>query len=351
MKKKLGAKNLAAKDPLMKKGHVKVANENTKKENMPVQVSDRIFQLTLLSSVPFFVYVFIVLEVLYRYYWHPIEAVTVTCITAGVALTQYMFCQTFIRRRRQQWKKWIGGLSLLATILAFMVGIYLHYEFMLFWRKYKTMMSYSNVAASQNALQFEDAGTITFTQGTTLDKTRAVGFRDIRNSKTLCVAPVIDGQMGQNDPITFFAVGVNCCGWRASFHCSDAAIQGAKSGLLKLPASALVTESLEWTVDGHFDFESFDKAVELLKSVFAVSTAENYRMVQWVKDPKAATDMYRKRGLEAAITSMALFLVIGVLLSCADLARETRKQARFAKAYISANGGAVDYVGDDDDAA
>jgi len=209
---------------------------------------------------------------------------------------------------------------------------------MLFHFKYTNMMKYTNVAASQPALQFADAGSLLFTEGTTVDRTRAVGYRDIRTSQTLCVAPVVDSQMAATDETVFFAVGVNCCGWRASFHCDDSAKGGTRGGLLMLEPDMLVSPAMEWAVDGAFNFKSFEAAIDLQKSVFAVSAAKHHRMVRWVQDPLADIDNYRKRGLEAGILSCFAFLLTAVGLIVHDVLAEGVRQKKLAAQFMKTGG-------------
>merc|ERR1719213_387334 len=169
------------------------------------------------------------------------------------------------------------------------------------------MMRYSNVAASQNAQLFQDAGMLQFTSGTKVDATRAVGFRNIRTSKTLCVAPLVDSQMSKDDPIVFFAVGENCCGWRATFQCGGA---GANSGLLMLEPEMLTSPTMIWAVDGASDFVGFEKAVNLSQAVFSLPVQKNHRFLKWVPNPQENIDQYRHWAFKAAGFSCTLYFAI-----------------------------------------
>lgn len=324
-------------DPLLKKGQKKAASHAAKKANTVVPQSDRIFQLTILAVAPLLVYVLVLFMTIFWFFGSPVFVYGAASIIITVCLAYYLLVDAFIRQRTYKWKKWIGFLGAIAGVLGLSVGIIIHYEWMLFWRKYSKMMKYSNVAASQPALQFEDAGSLLFTEGSTLDKTRAVGYRDIRSSKTLCLAPVVDGQMSQDDPITYYAVGEDCCGWRASFTCDDAA-KSARGGLLILHPSSLVSSSMEWIVDEVFDFKSFAKAVDLQKSVFATSTAENFRYIRWFKDPEQRIDAYRKRGLEAALLSVLAFIAGCCVMIGMDVYNEDRRQRKFATDMMQNDG-------------
>jgi len=218
-----------------------------------------------------------------------------------------------------------------AAFIALLVGLAIHYKYMLYYHKYSSMMRYTNVAPLQPALQFEDAGALQFTAGTTVDRTRAIGYRHIRSSQTLCVAPVVSAQMAPTDNIVFFAVGVNCCGWRASFHCDDSGAGGARGGLIMLTPDQLVSPSMEWMVEDGFDFKAFEDAIDLQKSVFSVSAAKHHRMLRWVKDPNVEIDHFRKRGLEAALISCAGYWVIVGVFIAYHLALENDRAKRNAE--------------------
>jgi len=328
------ARSMAAKDPLLKKAHAKMINNQFNKENPATPPAQRVMQLAALTFIPFAVYVHILFVTTYFFYASPAGVTLTFCVTGLLCVMQFLLAEHCTRKAAKRWKKWIGAFGALAAFMGLLVGVSIHYRWMLYNAKYTNMMKYSNVAASQPALQFEDAGSLLFTEGTTVDKTRAVGFRDIRTSQTLCVAPVVDQQMGPTDPIVFFAVGVNCCGWRGSFYCDDGAVSGTRGGLLKLKPDQLVSPLMEPMVADEFDFEGFENAIDLQKSVFALSAAKHHRMLRWVKDPIASVDTYRKRGLEAALISCLAFILVAAGLSTWDVAAENQRQKQRAREFM-----------------
>jgi len=335
-------KGLGAKDPLLRAGQRKVKANQLNKENAVTPRSQRVFQLTAMTLLPFCVYVLTLFVTTFTFYASPIGVMLTFIVAAGLCLVQYLFCEHCIRKKAPRWKKWIGVFGALAALVGMLVGIGIHYKWMLFYSKYTHMMTYTNVAPLQPALQFEDAGVLHFTSGTTVDRTRALGYRHIRSSSTLCVAPVVSGQMAATDPIVYFAVGTNCCGWRGSFTCDDVG-KGGQSGLLMLEPDKLVSPAMEWMVDEYFNFKAVEDAIEMQKSVYAVNIAKNHRLLRWVKDPAEQIDRFRKRGLEAALLScVGYWVVVSIVVFYWSAAEKLQaKMMALAKGHSGQPGGQV----------
>merc|ERR1719265_1371724 len=139
------------------------------------------------------------------------------------------------------------------------------------------MNTYTNIAVSQPVEQFVDASMIAFTTDTTLDVTRAVGFKSATANAMLCVAPIIDGSMGLEQEVHFFAVGVGCCQPRASFLCDDAADASAKNALLMLEPRMLTSPLMEWAVAGAIDRTGFAAAISMQSAAFQTVAAPKTR--------------------------------------------------------------------------
>jgi len=318
-------RSLATKDPLVKAGQQKVKTHKINKATDTTPRAQRVFQLTCLTLGPFCVYVLVLFTTTFMFYREPVAVLLTFATVTGICLLQYLLVQHCIKKKAPRWKGRFGKFGAVAAVIGLLVGLAIHYKWMLLYAKYSNMKRYTNVAPLQPALQFEDAGTLQFTSGTSVDRTRAVGYRHIRSSQTLCVAPVVSQQMTSTDQIVFFAVGVNCCGWRASFHCGDSGSASARGGMLMLMPDQLVSPAMEWMVDEQFDFSAFEDAIELLKSVFAVSVSKHHRMLRWVKDPSVEVDHYRKRGLEAALISCAIYWVVVAIGIASFIASEEQK--------------------------
>lgn len=220
---------------------------------------------------------------------------------------------------KTRWRRWTGRLAQVATILGVLVGEYLFYKDFIFYRMYMGMNTYTNIAVSQPVEQFVDAGMIAFTSQTTLDVTRAVGFKSAAANVMLCVAPIIDGSMGLEQEVQFFAVGVGCCQPRASFLCDDASDGSTKSALMVLEPRMLTSPLMEWTVASALDRSGFDAAIRMQSAAFQTNIALKTRLVHWTKDPEAHAKQYYDRGLESAVVAIVIYFFSSILVACGHM--------------------------------
>lgn len=172
------------------------------------------------------------------------------------------------------------------------------------------METYNNIQPSQAPIQLEDASVVHFSQGTTVDSSRAVGYWDAVNENMLCVAPIIDDRMVPEDPIGFYAIGINCCNYRASFHCNDAHRPGARAGLLVLEPHSLAPPGWEWAVDHSFEWANFEKAVNLQKAVYAGHVADGHRFVEWFVEPEKHIRRFRLKAMEAVVLAVVAYMLV-----------------------------------------
>lgn len=335
---------LEAKDPLLKYGHHNLAEHqknladkgHARHKTRAKTVYDRFdrsIENAVLILFPFLTYVATLSMVLTLYHAYSVLVYMMFFTMVVFATGQYLLVTIIYAGKPHEWQKWIGCFSALAAFAALIVGILIHYEYMVLYRSYHDLLQYDNIEGQHSALQFEDGGIIEFAGGGKLDTSRAVGYRDIRNSRTLCLAPIIDSQMSQEDEIAFFAVGIDCCNYRASFQCDDAARPTARGGLLKLEPSMLAPPYWEWAVGGGYDKESFEKAVDLQKSVFAANVAKHHRFIQWLDNPEKKVERFKHSAWEIAIYSCILFLAITIPIAVRDKQIHDRVQEEIVYQY------------------
>lgn len=219
------------------------------------------------------------------------------------------------QQTRTHWRRWTGRLSQVATIFGVLVGAYIFYKHFIFYRVYMGMNTYTNIAVSQPLDQFVDAGMIAFTSNTILDVTRAVGFKSAAADAFFCVAPILDGSMGLEQEVHYFAVGVGCCQPRASFQCDDASDASTKNALMMLEPRMLTSPLMEWAVAGAVDRTEFDAAIRMQAAAFETVVAPKTRLVYWTKDPEAHAKQHYNRGVEAMIIAIVIYFFTSILVA------------------------------------
>lgn len=272
-----------------------------------------VYRVTSIVVISFICYVFILFLFFFFFSTKQALVVTLTLLTLSCSAAQttlnVVFCPS------DTWRSWIGRMSAGASLAAIVVGLFVHYSFLVFYNHYESMQTVTNVAASENALQFDGAGTLIFSADTVVDVQRSVGYRDANTSTTLCVAPVVDSTMTTEDPVGFFAVGTGCCGWRGSFTCDDVADSSAKGGMLLLEPRMLVSPLASWTVDRAVDFEAYDAAIKLESAVFGTTVAKNTRILRWLKDVPKEAEKYKQHAMLFALISCVLELIVSTLMA------------------------------------
>jgi hypothetical protein len=231
-----------------------------------------------------------------------------------------LFCCVIIATladAKKKWVKYLGLLCFLAAIFGFASGWYNHYKNMVYYYTYNSLRKYTNVAGSEPPAEFGDAGMVLFTGDTHIDTTRAVGYKNAADGGNMyCVAPIMDSHQGGADPITFWAVGVNCCEPRAHFVCDDAGDGGAKSGLLLLDKEFLVPEDMEWAIEGMGEARSaFEEPMRLEQAAFGTVAAKQTTLVRWAKDPNKFKDEYKHKGMKVILYGVATYAVISLALA------------------------------------
>ncbi|CAE7205045.1 SCN5A [Symbiodinium microadriaticum] len=159
------------------------------------------------------------------------------------------------------------------------------------YNEYQQMANYVNVDPSvDKGTSFMDAGSVYFKEGSSVDLTKAIAFR---NGLTYCVAPIYSEPLEGtgNEPKTaagfvipksgtldFWAVGTDCCGTTGTpFQCHDATSPFARSGLRIVEDNHKAMYQLavqEWTATTGIP-------------------ARNPLFFQWVVDPIAEEEHYR----------------------------------------------------------
>jgi len=108
-----------------------------------------------------------------------------------------------------------------------------------------------------------------------------------------CIAPIVDDVMTMQDTVSFWAVGVDCCGMRSDFTCGDSAQPTAHDAVVQLEAEAFVPPYMEGQVPV-FDPTNFYKAMNLGYWTFGTKNKPRGKnlFVTWTKKPFAIQHSY-----------------------------------------------------------
>jgi len=131
--------------------------------------------------------------------------------------------------REPSWYIFLFVTSLIAWIMAVLIGDLNFWTYMQPFYDVNNLQSYPSVdPARVRGQQVMDAGKIIFAEGSKLDRTKSMGFKNV---DYYCVAPISKGNASLAT-YDFWAVGLNCCaGSEPDFHCGEYNNPRANAGL------------------------------------------------------------------------------------------------------------------------
>jgi len=209
------------------------------------------------------------------------------------------------------WLRYVGALLFVATVTGTLAGFLLYYKYIVYYWKYSEMRTYTNVAAAQSSMAFQDGGMFLFTEDTKVDTSQSVGYQSRWDGKTYCAAPVIDSTMGGSDSIFYWAIGEGCCQARASFYCDDAMDQATRSALVVLQPTEIVRSYMKWAVPNS-DYSKYLEAVKLAEGNYYIKAAPEVEFLYWTRDPVSFKDSFYNAAKSIATN-------LGIAYFCAEL--------------------------------
>lgn len=169
----------------------------------------------------------------------------------------------------------LGMLILVAVFWGVMSGVANYSWHMRPYYAFTDSREYYNVLPSEMAQAHGDAGKMTFSVGTMVDRTKTVGY----NMNGLwCVAPIID--QFSLPRVEYWAVGKDCCKQRSEFGCDDALKPGARGAIVELDGGFLQQSGYRY----------WKRAVQVAEAAYDVQSADEPLFVRWVADPTAQND-------------------------------------------------------------
>lgn len=204
---------------------------------------------------------------------------------------------------------WYGFLffsSLLGIILGAALGnANFDENFKPYWDM-RGMQAYHSVDPSQfTGSQLMDAGIIGFTEGSKVDASKMMAFR---NWDTYCVAPITDNK--GNTSYDFWAVGMNCCDMSShtrvgkQFHCGMA---NAHKGIRILDENA----------------RSFYRlAVMQAEASFNIQSHHPV-FLHWMEEPEIEVQSYQRDGVAFIVRCVLAYFAINLFVSICALVQFT----------------------------
>jgi len=207
------------------------------------------------------------------------------------------------------WLWWIGAINLVGTVVALVIGFFLYFRFLCYYWKYNEMRTYTNVAAAQDGSAFKDGNMILFTQDTKLDPQRSVGFKSKWTGESYCAAPIVDSTMSNGADISYWAIGTDCCGPRAEFHCDDAGDWSTRSALIVLEPQDVVRPAMKWAVRGA-SYPHYKEAIKLQEATYYTKAARHATLVYWTRDPIAKKDEFYNKAKNICVWLSVVYVVL-----------------------------------------
>jgi len=256
----------------------------------------------------------IMLVVWFRLYHRSFSgSLTVFALLLLTSVFAYSYANRGAVGRNRYWISWGSLFFAQSAVVGLVVGFFLYFRSLAYYYRYTELRSYTNVAAAQPADAFADASMFLWSEDTRLDTMRSVGYRSKWTGETYCVAPIVDGVMGNDDTISYWAVGENCCNARAAFWCGDTKTPDVRSALAVLEPEDVVRPFMQWAVLGA-SYPRYEKAIRLQEATFATKAAKVVKLVTWTRDPFTIMDSYYT---DAAWACLWISLGYFFLLECA----------------------------------
>mmetsp|Transcript_55111 Transcript_55111/g.129003 ORF Transcript_55111/g.129003 Transcript_55111/m.129003 type:complete len:310 (-) Transcript_55111:13-942(-) len=265
----------------------------------------------LAAVVPWLLFVVVTFTMCFRVHFvHPVCTIIVDAIV--LLVTGFVLWKAraeLMWKAPKTWYFFIAISCVIAWCLGIAVGDFIYAVHTKRAYEMQTLNSYPGVDPStQSGEQVMDAGRIVFVEGTHLDLTRAMGFR---NGNLYCVAPIV---LEGAEPLTYdyWAVGINCCsGTVSDFHC------GAYNNPKAVGGVRLMDDRSR---------PYYRLAVQQAEAMFGISAAHPLYF-EWVEDPVQYVQNFADEGVrvfQVWVWCYLLLQVFAVACACLYFAKEVQ---------------------------
>jgi len=296
-------------------------NSKTPLNGQPAQRTSSLFgHAIIFILVPWLMFVG-TLGAYYRWYHMPQGAAIGLVVVSSIVAAELLFGGLLLMSKKA-WVRQLGQMTVVIVWAGVFAGLYNEYTNLVYYHKYRALNEYSNVLPTASINTILDGGVLYFSSSTVIDTQRATAFKSYTSpGTTFCVAPVLDDTFTPTLEIGVWAVGVNCCGQRASFYCDDADNAGSKSAVVLLPLEDVLPSwltSIGFAADPYADYL---QGIKLSSAAFGTSVAHEVRLVRWVSNTQDFIENFRRAGIKYwtdAATAVLILLIVSVVMLVAS---------------------------------
>jgi len=227
--------------------------------------------IVLGAYMPTVFFVVLVTLFTYAYAFSPIAPWAIAVLSADIAIVR-CWPPALGQKGRNRWDWSPMFICIFAVGAGVSLGL-VNYSNIEAWIHATYLNEYKEVTASTSPEAVADAGVLKFASGTSVDVASSAGYRAW--PYTYCAAPIV-GQDSPEDPVGFWAVGVNCCNSRGGFDCDSTPDKEARHGI------RLDSHRLDH-IYGRNVKENFLRAVDMSAAANGLVAAKSPALVAWHK--------------------------------------------------------------------
>lgn len=260
--------------------------------------SPSVMMIVLFVLIPWLTFAVVMSMESFTAHFYSDGAITPRLLFGGLALVLLLVLLAVLAGRGGQrkyacWQGFMAVMTLVALLLGIAIGGQNYADNMRPYYDIRNANEYHNVDPAQyTGVQMMDAGQIEFSEGSRVDVSRSMAFR---NAEMYCVAPIVSGEASAVvESYDFWAVGTNCCdGDHDMFKCGEYNVAGARSGLRLM----------------NDDQRSFYRlAVQQAEAAFNIP-ARHPLFFYWLQDAEAEIHAYENAGYAKYVVNVGVFFV------------------------------------------
>lgn len=243
---------------------------------------------------------YIITVVIYNFFFY---TSAVTCMVYTLLAT-LLSLALILQRERSKLLLPVGITCVCAVLAGTVAGLYCYDTYGIFTFFYKNSRKYTNVVPSEPSAAVADAGRLVFTDETTVDQTKSVGYA-AENGHIYCAAPIHDA--AQTARVEYWAVGFDCCGWESEFNCDASSNSAAHSGIV-------VFDNNGWFAQSRKDY--YDTTRKKAEAEFDLASVEKPLYVRWVTESELdmlSSDYSKRSWLFLVFSSLGYALLTGFM--------------------------------------